>query len=490
LRLAAINFPNGQRSTFTYFPNSKDQLLHQITHFKPDSSPLSRFTYDYNSLRQVTEWTQERGAANPLQWTFGYDAADQLTNAVAIQASATVDSFAWKLDGAGNRTDEIGFGTARKSFFNALNEVVGLTNAPLQTNTCEWDAEGRLVAFSRATHRSEFSYDGYGRRTRIVEKENGNVVSDRRYLWCAFNLCEERDASGAVVLKRFSSHGVRAESGADIPAGTYFVTRDGLDSIRDLTDASGAVRAQYAYTPFGQRTRVAGDLDSDFGFTGHFRHRASGLDLAMYRAYDSSLGRWLSRDPLGEGDDLNLYGYAYNDPVNYFDPLGLQNAANKLGQNLQGQKDAQAGLDALKKGQKALDVAEKLVEKGAKGTVKDLVEKQRQDAIKKLKPSPPRESYQDTVEKMGDTAKASSERLSIPQQNAGNEIVKNLGQGSTSCSGSSSKTSSKTSTPAKEKETSFWDWVFGSDTPEPPKPIEQKSDTYWKAKAAQGSTYE
>jgi hypothetical protein len=119
-----------------------------------------------------------------------------------------------------------------------------------------------------------------------------------------------------------------------------------------------------------------------------------------------------------------------------------------------------------------------------------LVEKQRQDAIKKLKPSPPRESYQDTVEKMGDTAKASSERLSIPQQNAGNEIVKNLGQGSTSCSGSSSKTSSKTSTPAKEKETSFWDWVFGSDTPEPPKPIEQKSETYWKAKAAQGSTYE
>ena len=59
LRLATINFPNGQHSAFAYFPNVKDQLLQQITHFKPDSSQLSRFTYDYNSLHQVTQWTQE-----------------------------------------------------------------------------------------------------------------------------------------------------------------------------------------------------------------------------------------------------------------------------------------------------------------------------------------------------------------------------------------------------------------------------------------------
>ena len=100
---------------------------------------------------------------------------------------------------------------------------------------------------------------------------------------------------------------------------------------------------QYAYTPFGQRTRVAGDLDSDFGFTGHFQHRPSGLYLTIYRAYDPALGRWLSRDPLGEGDDLNLYGYAYNDPVNYFDPFGLQNNANKLTQNLPGPQRRPSG---------------------------------------------------------------------------------------------------------------------------------------------------
>ena len=32
---------------------------------------------------------------------------------------------------------------------------------------------------------------------------------------------------------------------------------------------------------------------------------------------------WLSRDPLGEYEGINLYGYVLNDPVNWTDPMGL-----------------------------------------------------------------------------------------------------------------------------------------------------------------------
>jgi hypothetical protein len=35
------------------------------------------------------------------------------------------------------------------------------------------------------------------------------------------------------------------------------------------------------------------------------------------------LGRFISRDPLGEKGGLNLYGYVGNDPVNGVDPSGL-----------------------------------------------------------------------------------------------------------------------------------------------------------------------
>jgi len=39
--------------------------------------------------------------------------------------------------------------------------------------------------------------------------------------------------------------------------------------------------------------------------------------------YDPKIGRWLSRDPLGESVGINLYAYCDNDPINRRDPLGL-----------------------------------------------------------------------------------------------------------------------------------------------------------------------
>jgi RHS repeat-associated protein len=84
-----------------------------------------------------------------------------------------------------------------------------------------------------------------------------------------------------------------------------------------LTDHS------YRYSTYGERTKVGGDLDSDWGWAGLFHHEPSGLHLATYRVYDSKMGRWISRDPLGEGVDYNLYRYCGNSPVNFKDPDGL-----------------------------------------------------------------------------------------------------------------------------------------------------------------------
>ena len=57
--------------------------------------------------------------------------------------------------------------------------------------------------------------------------------------------------------------------------------------------------------------------------------------VSYYRAryYDSSTGRLLSEDPLGFNSDANFYEYAYQDPVDFDDPGGLngQAAAAALG---------------------------------------------------------------------------------------------------------------------------------------------------------------
>ena len=52
----------------------------------------------------------------------------------------------------------------------------------------------------------------------------------------------------------------------------------------------------------------------------------------MYQArpYDPNMGRWLSRDPIGEEGGANLYGFVNNSPVKSFDVLGLLDYSLKI----------------------------------------------------------------------------------------------------------------------------------------------------------------
>jgi RHS repeat-associated protein len=200
---------------------------------------------------------------------------------------------------------------------NLTNAVTAAT-----TNNYEWDTANRLTKITQISNPApqlvvEMTYDGMGRRVRITEKTNGVVQSDKRFLWCGTDVSEERDSNGGTVTKRFFGSGQQA-------AGTnYFFSRDQLGSLREVVDTGGSIRARYDYDPYGSGGKVSGDLDADFGFTGHFMHKPSGLYLTLFRAYDAKLGSWLSRDPLGEGAGLNLFAYSLNNPLNYLDPLGL-----------------------------------------------------------------------------------------------------------------------------------------------------------------------
>ncbi|HKP94297.1 MAG TPA: RHS repeat-associated core domain-containing protein [Fibrobacteria bacterium] len=181
----------------------------------------------------------------------------------------------------------------------------------------EYDSENRLVAVVNGSSRSEFQYDGSGRRIQILEKTNGSLISKKKFLWNGNEIAQERDSTGSTVVKRFFSQGVK------IGQAKYYYTKDHLGSLREITDSTGAVIIRYDYDPFGTRVRVLGSVDADFGFTGYYYHAPSGLYLTKYREYNSKIGRWISRDPIKEKGGMNLYGYVLNNPVNYSDPLGL-----------------------------------------------------------------------------------------------------------------------------------------------------------------------
>jgi RHS repeat-associated protein len=144
------------------------------------------------------------------------------------------------------------------------------------------------------------------------------VTSDTKYLWDGTQIAESRTADGGTVLQRFYDQGFVDSDGTNL-----FYTKDHLGSIRELTDGSQAIRARYDYDPYGRMTQLQGDRNSPFGYTGDFWHSPSGLDLTLFRGYDPNLGRWLSRDPLGESFGSNLYAYVTGNPVSQNDPFGL-----------------------------------------------------------------------------------------------------------------------------------------------------------------------
>src|SRR5689334_13661630 len=69
---------------------------------------------------------------------------------------------------------------------------------------------------------------------------------------------------------------------------------------------------------------TSGYVDEAFEYTGRWFDSGSGLQNNLNRWYDSSIGRWISQDPIGfNGDPSNLYRYVGNEATNSTDPGGL-----------------------------------------------------------------------------------------------------------------------------------------------------------------------
>jgi RHS repeat-associated protein len=145
---------------------------------------------------------------------------------------------------------------------------------------------------------------------------SGTVTSTKQFVW-AGGLAEEHDGSNTVTKRFFSQ-------GEQIAGTNYYYTSDHLGSVREMMAGDGkTIAARYSYDPYGRATKVSGSLSCDFQYAGMYAHATSGLNLTKYRAYGPNVGRWISRDPLGEAVGLNLYAYCGDNPVCHTDPSGL-----------------------------------------------------------------------------------------------------------------------------------------------------------------------
>lgn len=315
-RPLSLTLPGGHLVELAYYDVSALKVLKDIVNKTAGGAEISKFSYTYNSAASVSGITRSLDGGPLLADTASYDAAMRLTSYVKAQSGGGAQTHTYAYDTGNNRISETIGAATTTAETNVLNQVTQLNPPPAAARSYEWDAAGRLGAIVIGTHRSEFSYDAFGRRVRIVEKENGSTVEDRRFVWIGGELAQERDAANTIV-KRFFAQGFSTAAGA------FFYARDNLGSIREVVDTTGAVRARYDYDPFGRRVKVSGDVDADMGYGSMFYHAPSQLCLAFMRAYDPALGRWIARDAAGETFGFNLYAYVNNDPLSFTDPSGL-----------------------------------------------------------------------------------------------------------------------------------------------------------------------
>ena len=275
--------------------------------------------------------TEGSASFGPGQVTaYAYDASDRLIAArvgseLTPPTPATTPQFAYGYDQASNITSVTANSKTRTTAHSATNAISGAAYdlngslTALGDATYSWDGANRLLGVKKGDNESIFSYDGFGRMVRIVERKGGASVADKAYTWSGTARVLEHDnlKRGAPIAKRYFGRGFIANDER------YFMVSDRQESSRQVVDDRGNVRAQYDYDPYGAEQKVSGELDSDVGYSGLIRHKATGLAFALFRSYDALQGRWLNRDPVGETGGVNLYEYVLGNPLSWSDPSGL-----------------------------------------------------------------------------------------------------------------------------------------------------------------------
>ena len=132
------------------------------------------------------------------------------------------------------------------------------------------------------------------------------------------------DAEGETTTSYVQGAGGLAEQREG--EATSYPLIDGHGDVTAITEAGGGVESRQSYGPWGE---VLEGPDLEMGYLGAWERptdRTSGLVQMGARAYDPSLGSFLSEDPVlghvGIGVSANRYPYVWDNPLSRYDLNG------------------------------------------------------------------------------------------------------------------------------------------------------------------------
>lgn len=271
----------GQTKRYSYTYDLAGRL-HQVHH---DGVLVSQYTYDSNGNR-IGGFTPSGNI------TAAYDTQDRLTN----YNSAT---FTYTTNG----------------------ELLTKTENSATTHY-DYDVLGNLRQV-RLPNGTVIDYFIDGQDRRIGKKINGALVQGFLYQ-NQLKPIAELDATGNVIAHFVYASKAHAPDYMIKNNETFRIITDHLGSVRLVINTStGQLAQRIDYDEFGNVITDTNPGFQPFGFAGGLYDQHTGLVRFGARDYDARIGRWTVKDPIRfAGGDANLFGYAWNNPLNIVDPSG------------------------------------------------------------------------------------------------------------------------------------------------------------------------
>ncbi len=299
-----------------------------------NANPISRFDYANDSLARRTRRVDNLTVTND----FGYNLRSEV-----IGALMGTNQYGYAYDPIGNRLTATNNAEGWVYQSNPLNQYTNIADGVIVTPEYDldgnmtatgdgwryvWNGENRMILASNSQYIVTYAYDHQGRM--VAKTVDG---SSRQYLWDGYNIVADAraaftnwfvwglDLSGSLPGAG-GVGGLLAEFKDGVP---YLAAYDANGNVTEYISTNGVTAAHYEYSPFGKIVVQSGDLAD--AFTHRFSTKpwcgVTGLSEYLFRKYEPGMGRWRSRDSIGERGGVNLCGFVGNSPLSKIDPLGF-----------------------------------------------------------------------------------------------------------------------------------------------------------------------